>query len=77
MRYAADRIESLIEMCRSLGLNDVIERVLKPLLQICISRPYKRKELIRKLFGEEDVKKAIKKELDKIMKSLTTNEGKN
>ncbi|MEM2613259.1 MAG: hypothetical protein QXO15_03410 [Nitrososphaerota archaeon] len=79
VRYATSRVKSLIEMCRSLGLNDVVDRVLNPLLEICVAPPYKRSELAKKLFGRENLSEAIKEELDKIMKSLTTtkNEGKN
>jgi len=67
VRDAVKKTDGLMEICNSLGLRDVNERVLKPLKQICEARYYQRAKLAEELFGEKNLKEGVDKELKRLL----------
>jgi hypothetical protein len=57
--YLERKLDSLAEVCNSLGLGDISERVLKPLKEIMGVRAGERPDLTEKLFGTRNLKEAV------------------
>lgn len=70
VRDAVKKVERLMEICDSLELREVNERVLKPLTQICEARYYQRAKLSEELFGEKNLKEGVDKELKRLLPSF-------
>jgi len=54
LKYLSRKIEKLIDLCRSVGMNDVVDKLLKPLMEICNAPSHKRKHML------SDFRKRIK-----------------
>ena len=61
--YLERKLDSLAEVCDSLGLGDISERVLKPLKEIMGVRASERPDLTEKLFGTRNLKEAVENAL--------------
>lgn len=61
--YLERKLDSLAEVCDSLGLGDISERVLKPLKEIMGVRASEREDLTEKLFGTKNLKEAVENTL--------------
>jgi len=57
------KLGALKEICDSLGLGDISERVLKPLKEIMGVRASEREDLTEKLFGTRNLKEAVENAL--------------
>ncbi len=57
------KLDALKEICDSLGLGDISEKVIMPLRQIVQVRASERAELTEKLFGTRNLKEAVEKAL--------------
>jgi hypothetical protein len=67
LRNAEEKMDKLMEICSSLGLKEVNERVLKPLKEICRSRSYKRERLSQELFGKPSLKEGVNEVLKDLL----------
>jgi len=63
-KWLPKKVDELAGMCEDLGMGDVVEKVLKPLREICSAKPHQRKKLSEKYFGTEDVKEGVSKALE-------------
>ena len=61
--YMERKLDSLAEICDSLGLGGISERVLKPLKEIMGVRAGERPDLTEKLFGTRNLKEAVENAL--------------
>jgi len=57
------KLDALKEICDSLGLGDISEKVITPLKQIVQVRASERSDLTEKLFGTRNLKEAVEKAL--------------
>jgi len=62
-RRPRKKIEKLVELCRSAGLDEVCERLLEPLREVCAARPADRDEVAKRHFGTADLKEAVENAL--------------
>jgi len=67
VRSATEKVDKLMEICESLGLNKVNEKVLKPLKKVCRARHYQRSKLAEELFGEKSLRDGVDKELKRLL----------
>jgi len=61
--YLERKLDSLAEVCDSLGLGDISEKVIAPLRQIVQVRAGERPDLTEKLFGTRNLKEAVENAL--------------
>jgi hypothetical protein len=61
--YLERKLDSLAEVCDSLGLGDISEKVIAPLRQIVQVRAGERADLTEKLFGTRSLKEAVENAL--------------
>jgi hypothetical protein len=66
VRSATEKVDKLMTVCESLGLNKVNEKVLSPLKKVCRARHYQRPKLAEELFGEKSLKEGVNKELKRL-----------
>jgi hypothetical protein len=66
VRSATEKVDKLMVICESLGLNKVNEKVLSPLKKVCRARHYQRPKLAEELFGEKSLKEGVDKELKRL-----------
>lgn len=59
VRNSQKRVERLMEICRSLGFEELSDKVLEPLRQIFVARSYKRSKLAEEFFGTSDIKDGV------------------
>jgi ribosomal protein L30/L7E len=67
VRSATEKVDKLMEICESLGLNKVNEKVLRPLKKVCRVRHYQRPKLAEELFGEKSLREGVDKELKRTL----------
>lgn len=67
VRHAVKKVDELMEICDSLGLREMNERVLKPLKKVCEAKYYQRPQLAEELFGEKNLKEGVDKELKRFL----------
>jgi hypothetical protein len=60
VQYPSKKVEKLMEICHSLGLKDVNEKVLGPLKRVCEAKGYKRKKLSEELFGSKSLREGVR-----------------
>jgi hypothetical protein len=67
VRQADRKVDKLISICESLGLEEVTRKVLKPLRQVCGARPYQRPKLSEQFFGRKSLVAGLGEELKKLL----------
>jgi len=61
LRYFTRKLDKLIELCEALGMNDMVERLLKPTRLLCKVSGSARKEMLKEIFGTTTLTEAAKK----------------
>lgn len=67
IRNAVHKIDKLMDICTSLELKDVNEKVLQPLRHIFAARKHKRQTLSGMIFGTQSIKAGVEKRLKTLL----------
>jgi len=67
VRNAQEKVNKLIDICEALGLDEINEKILRPLRQICAAKAYQRRKLAEEFFGKKSLMAGVGEELKKLL----------